>query len=154
MLKAIVNYSKKVPVPDSEYSSQGYSLSLEVEVLESEPAAIQRKLSETFHLVRDQVEQELANASGGVRTVKAVEQEGRPAESEDKPRGRPGVTGDKASNKQLKFLTDLATQRGMSLSDLNADVQHRFNVGGIYDLSRRDASLLLDELSGKQRKAA
>ena len=154
MLKAIVNYSKKVPVPDAEFSSQGYSLSLEVEVLESEPAAIQRKLSETFHLVRDQVEQELANASGNVRTVKTVEPEGRPAESEEKPRGRTGVTGDKASNKQLKFLTDLATQRGMSLSDLNADVQHRFNVGGIYDLTRRDASQLLDELSGKQRKAA
>ena len=154
MLKAIVNYSKKVPVPDAEFSSQGYSLSLEVEVLESEPAAIQRKLSETFHLVRDQVEQELANASGNVRTVKTVEPEGRPAESEDKPRGRSSGTGDKASNKQLKFLTDLATQRGMSLSDLNADVQHRFNVGGIYDLTRRDASQLLDELSGKQRKAA
>ena len=154
MLKAIVSYSKKIPVPDSEYSSQGYSLSLETEVPETEPAAIQRRLSETFQLVKDQVEQELANASGNVRAVKAVEPEGRPAEPEDKPRGRTGVTGDKASNKQLKFLTDLATQRGMSLSDLNADVQHRFNVGGIYDLSRRDASLLLDELNGKQRKAA
>ena len=154
MLKAIVNYSKKVPVPNAEFSSQGYSLSLEVEIPETEASAIQRKLSETFHLVRDQVEQELANASGSVRTIKAVEPEGHPAESEDKPRARSGVTGDKASNKQLKFLTDLATQRGMSLSDLNADVQHRFNVGGIYDLTRRDASQLLDELSGKQRKAA
>ena len=154
MLKAIVNYSKKVPVPDSEYSSQGYSLSLEVEIPETEASAIQRKLSETFHLVRDQVEQELANASGNIRTVKSVEPEGRPAESEDKPRGRSGVNAEMASNKQLKFLTDLATQRGMSLSDLNADVQHRFNVGGIYDLSRRDASQLLDELNGKQRKAA
>ena len=154
MLKAIVNYSKKVPVPNAEFSSQGYSLSLEVEIPETEASAIQRKLSETFHLVRDQVEQELANASGNVRTVKTVEPEGRPAESEEKPRGRTGVTGDKASNKQLKFLTDLATQRGMSLSDLNADVQHRFNVNGIYDLTRRDASQLLDELSGKQRKAA
>jgi hypothetical protein len=40
------------------------------------------------------------------------------------------------------------------LSDLNADVQRRFGVDGIYDLSRRDASLLLDELNGRQRKAA
>jgi hypothetical protein len=62
--------------------------------------------------------------------------------------------GEKASNKQNKFLTDLATQRGLSLSDLNADVSRRFGVSGLYDLSRKEASLLLDELSGKQRQAA
>lgn len=146
MLKAIVSYSKKVPVPDAEFSSQGYSLSLETEVPETDPAAIQRRLSETFHLVRDQVEQELANNTGSVRIATPVEPAGR-------PQGRSG-TGEKASNKQIKFLTDLTTQRGMSLSDLNADVQRRFNVAGIYDLTRRDASLLLDELNGKQRKAA
>ena len=145
MLKAIVSYSKKIPVPDSEYSSQGYSLSLETEVPESDPAAIQARLHQTFDMVKTSVEQELANGNGQART---------PAPPQAASARIPVRTGEKASNKQIKFLTDLATQRGQSLSDLNADVQRRFGVDGIYDLSRRDASLLLDELNGRQRKAA
>ena len=147
MLKAIVSYSKKIPVPDSEYSSQGYSLSLETEVPESDPAAIQARLHQTFDMVKTSVEQELANGNGtgnGHVTKPTPVQAPQAANR----------TGEKASNKQIKFLTDLCTQRGMSLSDLNADVQRRFGVDGIYDLSRRDASLLLDELNGRQRKAA
>ena len=145
MLKAIVSYSKKIPVPDAEFSSQGYSLSLETEVPESDPAAIQARLHQTFDMVKTSVEQELANGNGQART---------PAPPQAASARIPVRTGEKASNKQIKFLTDLATQRGQSLSDLNADVQRRFGVDGIYDLTRRDASLLLDELNGRQRKAA
>ena len=145
MLKAIVSYSKKIPVPDSEFSSQGYSLSLETEVPESDPAAIQARLHQTFDMGKTSVEQELANGKGQARA---------PVPPQAAPTRPPARTGEKASNKQIKFLTDLATQRGLSLSDLNADVQRRFGVDGIYDLSRRDASLLLDELNGRQRKAA
>ena len=59
----------------------------------------------------------------------------------------------KASNRQIKYLTDLATQKGIGLSELNAEVQRRFGVPGIYDLGRREASTLLDELKDR-RKAA
>lgn len=145
MLKAIVSYSKKIPVPDSEFSSQGYSLSLETEIPESDTAAIQARLSRTFQLVKDQVEHELANgnSNGAVK----------PPEAGAQPSRKASATGEKASNKQIKFLTDLATQRGISLSDLNADVRKRFGVAGLYDLTRRDASALLDELNGKKKAA-
>jgi hypothetical protein len=148
MLKAIVSYSKKIPVPDSQFSSQGFSLSLETEIMAAEPAAIQAKLHETYELVRATVEQELANGNttGNGHTVKPTPVQTAPQAS--------NRTGEKASNKQIKFIADIATQRGMSLSDLNADVQRRFGVAGIYDLTRRDASALLDELNGRQRKAA
>ena len=141
MLKAIVSYSKKIPVPDSEFSSQGYSLSLETEIPESDPSAIQSRLSQTFQLVKDQVEQELAHGNGNGH--------GKPPER-SAPAGRGPV--EKASNTQVKFITDLAGQRGVALSDLNADVRKRFGVDGLYDLSRKQASALLDELNG--RKAA
>jgi len=150
MLKAIVSYSKKIPVPDSEFSSQGYSLSLETEVPESDPAAIQARLHGTFELVKSSVEQELANGNGtGNGRAPAPAPAAATAAA---PAGARG--GEKASNRQIKFLTDLCTQRGQSLSDLNADVRRRFGAAGIYDLTRRDASALLDELNGKQRKAA
>ncbi len=147
MLKAIVCYSKKIPVPDAEFSSQGYSLSLETEITANEPAAIQAKLHETFDLVKATVEQELANGNGNGHA-------GKPTQAQVLAGPQSSTRTDKASNKQIKFLTDLCTQRGMSLSDLNADVSRRFGVAGLYDMSRRDASVLLDELNGKQRKAA
>ena len=145
MLKAIVSYSKKIPVPDSEYSSQGYSLSLETEIPETEPGAIQARLSQTFQLVKDQVEHELANGNGNVHAFK-------PSETGTQPARRTNASGEKASNKQIKYLTDLATQRVISISDLNADIRKKYGVAGLYDLNRKQASDLLDELN--RRKAA
>ena len=150
MLKAIVSYSKKIPVPDSESASrapswtpsQGYSLSLEIEIPDTDPAAIQARLHETFELVKSSVEHELANGNGHAA---------KPAEPAGTRAG--GAGSDKASNKQIKFITDLATQRGMSLSDLNGDVQKRYDVAGLYDLSRKQASALLDELNGRKKAA-
>lgn len=143
MLKAIVSYSKKIPVPDSQYSSQNYSLSLEAEITETDATAIQARLSQTFQLVKDQVEHELANGNGKGRPAKAPETGTQPA-------GKPTGAVDKASNKQIKFITDLAGQRNIALSDLNADIRKRYGVGGLYDLSRKQASDMLDSLNGKK----
>jgi len=141
MLKAIVSYSKKIPVPDSEYSSQGYSLSLETEIPETDPGAIQARLHQTFDLVKATVEDELANGNGRKPETR----------EHSAPQGNRGTT-DKASNKQIKFITDLATQRGLNISDINTEVSKRFGVAGLYDLNRKQASTLLDELNN--RKAA
>lgn len=140
MLKAIVSYSKKVPVPDAEYSSQGYSLSLETEISERDPALIQARLQETFELVKASVESELEKRQAPASTPTATKPE--PARSEQ------------ASNKQIKFLTDLCGQKGIALSQLNQQIRQQYGVGGLYDLTRKQASELLDELNGKRRKAA
>ena len=151
MLKAIVSYSKKVPVPDADFSSQGFSLSLETEVTETDPTAIQARLHQTFELVKASVEQELAQSKG----APAQQQDHRPNQPNpsSQPPQRNNGGSEKASNKQIKFVTDLATQRGIALSEINADVQRKYGVGGLYDLTRKQASELLDELNGK-RKAA
>ena len=146
MLKAIVSYSKKIPVPDSEFSSQGYSLSLETEIPETDLGAIQAKLHQTFQLVKDQVEHELASGNGNGNGHAA-----KPSDTGAQPANRP-ATGDKASNKQIKFITDLAGQKNIPPSELNAEIKKRFNVDGLYDLSSKQASELLDTL--KRGKAA
>ena len=137
MLKAIVSYSKKIPVPDSEYSSQGFSLSLEAEIPDRDPASIQAKLHETFELVKNSVESELEKQSGPSQTA-----------------NKPSTKTEQASNAQIKYLTDLAQQKNIPLSDLNATVRQQYGVTGLYDLTRRQASELLDEMNGKRRKAA
>jgi len=148
VLKACVSYSKKVPVDGQDYSSQGYSLTLETEIPESDPGAIQARLHSTFDLVKSTVEQELANGNG--RQADApVPQQPQPTVVKGK-----APAADRASNKQIKFLTDLWTQGGGTVADLNARIRSQFQLGGLYELSRKQASSLLDELQGEFRKAA
>ena len=150
MLKALVSYSKKVPVDGMDYSSQGYSLTLETEIPESDPGAIQSRLHATFELVKNQVEHELTNGHGGKQEATA------PAQPRQQPTVVKGkaTAPDRASNKQIKFMTDLWTQGGGTVADLNARIREQFGVGGLYELSRKQASALLDELQGEFRKAA
>lgn len=145
-LIANVSFSKKIPVEGEQFSSQGYSLTLQTEIAETDPAAIQARLHETFELVKNQVEQELANGNG------------KPQEEAYDRRRDPGATTPnspaKASNKQVKYVTDLWTQGGGSVADLNARIREQFGCDGLYDLDRKQASQLLDELKRETRKAA
>jgi len=148
MLKAIVSYSKKIPVPGSEFSSQGYSLSLETEIPESDPAAIKARLHQTFETVKASVEEELSGAKP------AQQQQAEPQFGGQ--RQQPPAGERKASNAQIKYLMDLAAEQKIPLQDLNADVQRRFGVSGIYDLTSKQASAVLDDLkgAGQRRRAA
>jgi hypothetical protein len=141
---ANVTFSKKIPVPDSKYSSQGYSLSLQTEIPESDPAAIQARLHETFDLVKSQVEYELANGNGNGASPQATQPEPKQADSRDSA----------ASNAQLRYLTDLWTQGGGQISALNTRVRQEFGVDGLYSITRKQASSLLDKLKLESKKAA
>jgi len=136
MLKAIVSYSKKIPA-ETEYSSQGYSLSLETEIPETDPAAIQARLHDTFELVKSNVEQELAGGNGQARTSPP-----KAAGANSHANGN----GGKATNKQVKYILDLAKERGLSLSDVNAQARSQFGVGSVYALDRQAASAMVDQL--------
>jgi septal ring-binding cell division protein DamX len=137
MLKLNAAYSKKVPTSE-QYSSQSYHCSVEVELSDAaSPEQLQAKIHDTFALVRDAVESELH----GKPATKA-ESAAQPAKAEPQ---RPDATA-KASNKQVKFILDLAKGKGLSLSVLNARVQDKFKVESVYELARKDASRLVDEL--------
>ena len=136
MLKLSASYSKKVPTSE-QFSSQSYHCSVEVELSDAAtPEQLQAKIHDTFALVRDAVESELhgkpaAKPEPAAQTVKP-----EPA--------KPDAA--KASNKQVKYLLDLAKGKGLTLTALNARVLDRFKVETVYDLARKDASKLVDEL--------
>ena len=137
MLKAIVSFSKKVPA-ETEFSSKGYSLSLETEIPETDPAGIRARLSETFQLVKSQVEHELANGNGCDRQPQGAEGASQP--------GAQNNTGAKATNKQIKFILDLAKNQGMGLSEVNARARSEFGAETVYDLDKKSASRFVDML--------
>ena len=146
MLKLNASYSKKVPA-EGEYSSQSYHCSVEVELSDKlEGHEIQAKIHETFALVRDAVEAELHGTAPKTETA-------RPAlrvvlQPEAQARGGAPARGgtEKATNRQIKYVLDLAKSQGIGLSDINARVQKTYRAETVYDLNRGQASQLVDEL--------
>ena len=137
MLKLNASYSKKVPVPAAEFSSQSFHASIECECADALTAEqLQEKIHATFDLVKTAVEAEL----NGKPAAKA-EPTAQTAQAES---AKPDAG--KASNKQVKFILDLAKGKGLSLSALNTRVQDKFKVESVYELARKDASRLVDEL--------
>ena len=142
MLKLNASYSKKIPVEGQDYSSQQFHASVELELSDSlKPEELRQRLHSTFQLVRQSVETELNGKPAG---------EAAPA---DQPNGKSTRKVEKASNKQVKFLTDLAVQNGYAISDLNRIAGERFGVTGIYDLDRKQASRMIDDLAAVKKAA-
>ena len=136
MLKLSASYSKKVPTAE-QFSSQSYHCSVEVELSDAAtPEQLQAKIHDTFALVRDAVESELHGKPAA--KPESAAQTGKPEPA------KPDTS--KASNKQVKYLLDLAKGKGLTLTALNARVLDRFKVETVYDLGRKDASKLVDEL--------
>ena len=147
MLKLNASYSKKVPA-DTEYSSQSYHASVEVELpdgLTSEQ--LNTRIHETFALVRDSVEYELHNPTVNPEPVSSSLLSIPPAQSQQsKPAySKKPVPDAPASPKQVKYLLDLARQYGVSPEQLKA----RFNVPALESLTKTQCSRAIDELSGK-----
>ena len=148
MIKLSTSYSKKLPVDGQDFSSQGFHASVELELSDSlTPEQIRAKIHDSAELLRKAVDDELQGA--------AASGSDQPAFGGQRPQQQQPQAGErKASNKQVKYITDLAAERKIQISDLNADIRKRFNVDGLYDLTSKQASLLLDEMNGKQQRRA
>jgi len=147
MLKLNASYSKKVPA-DTEYSSQSYHASVEVELPDGlTPEQLNARIHETFAMVRDSVEAELHGEGGNVGQIADAPQLPiQSAPQQNKPGyGKKPATDAPASPKQIKFLLDLARQSGYTIEQLKA----RFNVSQLEDLSRTQCSRAIDILNGK-----
>jgi len=147
MLKLNASYSKKVPA-DTEYSSQSYHASVEVELPDGlTPEQLNARIHETFAMVRDSVEAELHGEGGNAGQMTDVQQvPNQPAQQPNKSAyGKKPATDSPASPKQIKFLLDLARQNGYTVEQLKA----RFNVSQLEDLSRTQCSRAIDILNGK-----
>jgi hypothetical protein len=136
MLKVCTSYSKKVPT-DQQYSSQQFHASVEVELSDAlSPDQLQERIHQTFNVVKSSVEDEIngkpsaGNGNGGHGSSTAK-------------------TNGKATNAQIKFITSLATDQDIQLNELNQHVQDTYSVESLYELSKKDASNLVQQLQRK-----
>ena len=156
MLKLNASYSKKIPA-DSQYSSQSYHASVEVELPDGlSPEQLDAKIRETFALVRDSVENELhENAvQQPAQNPQTPNTQSQPGLYDTPPQNtskhaynkKNGTTSDApASPKQVKYLLDLARQYNVSPDQIKA----KFNVPALESLTKTQCSRAIDELSGK-----
>ena len=153
MLKLNASYSKKVPA-DTEYSSQSFHASIEVELPDGlTQDQLNAKIHETFDLVRASVETELhgntAPQQPALLPQENVTNAPQMSSTQQAKNGygkKNGTTSDApASPKQVKYLLDLARQFGVSPDQIKA----KFNVPVLESLTRTQCSRAIDELSGK-----
>lgn len=131
MLKVCTSYSKKVPAGE-QYSSQQFHASVELELSDAlSPDQLQERIHQTFSVVRSTVEAEIT---------------GKPSNGNGNGHGAEPKTNGKASNAQIKFITDLAGQKKIALGDLNQGIKDVYGVESLYELTKKDASALLDQL--------
>lgn len=159
MLKLNTSYSKKVPVPGADYSSQSCHISLEVELSDGlSREQIQERIHEIFDLARASVEDELRTAENthheDTKNTKVDRREScfSGNRTEQKLDGKsPSV---KASAKQLNFLTDLAIRHKMDIRTLEAEARRVFGVAKLADLSKQQASQMIDHFDETGGKVA
>ncbi len=138
MLKLNASYSKKVPA-DEKFSSQSFLASIEVELPNGMTTTqLEDKIHDTFDLVKQSVENEIA-----ARTTKDVP--AKPQRSQRRPEAF-AATATTATNKQIGFILKLGKEQQKGLPELNAMAAAQFKAESIYQLTKRDASAMVDQL--------
>ena len=138
MLKLNASYSKKIPVPGEDYSSQSFHCSMEVELSDTASTEqLQSKIHDTFAMVRGAVETELHGKQPEKSDLRVLPNKDSSQKTE---------TTAKASNKQIRYILDLAKDRGLGISQINERARQQFGADSVYDIDRKAASRMVDEL--------
>lgn len=157
MLKVCTSYSKKVPGSE-QYSSEQFHASVELELSDAlKPEELQERIHQTFGLVKSTVEEEISTLAGQAPSHRETRGNGTNGREGYRGRGdKPaGNVNGKATNAQIKYITSLATEKDIRLNELNSYVEDTYGVRTMYDLTKGDASKLVDDLKrGKVKIAA
>lgn len=157
-MKLAITHSKKVPGAE-EYSSELFSAMIEVEVPEEagrDAKAVQGWLKELYAQAKASVDEQIksvprrnGNGNGGSASGIFSRPGNGPSADRSAPRGNGGGNGGRtASPKQISFLVSLGARNRLTFADLQRMAEERFRVADLYQLTKGDASALIDELKG------
>lgn len=142
MLKLNASYSKKVPT-DQQFSSQSFLASIEVELPHGMTSReLQDKIHDTFELVKASVENEIQSQKSSPAPKQSPQSQ--PQSQQNRSRSRPEP--DTATNKQIRFILKLGKEHQKGLPELNEMAADLFKAESIYQLTKRDASAMVDQL--------
>ncbi len=154
MLKLNASYSKKVPA-ESEYSSQSYHCTIEVELPDGlSPQQLQEKVHGVFDFVRNSVEAELHHTASAQKTVQQTYvQQATPQNYQQPQQSQPQQyqqnrqyrnPNASASAKQVNYLLSLAKRAGWTVQQ----ILQRCQIPNIESIPSKMCSQLIQEFSG------
>jgi hypothetical protein len=167
MIKANVGLSRKV---SENFNSTGFSLNLEGEILATldDPEAVIERIRELFSVAEEALDRQIADSqSNDPMAHRDAEDQSQPADN-SRSNGRPAPEPDRpspdrnskprneepATNKQIQFLHTLAKRQKLSGDKLEGVIQ---DITGRrcspYDLSKREAGKVIDQLSGEESES-
>jgi hypothetical protein len=159
MIKLSANLSKKVPLPDVEFSSQQYGAAMEVEVSDAaDPKEVTDRLQAIYRLLEKSIDEQIGTAA-------------RPAEGQEpQARTSPGQgsadngsspnnghsngqnNGRHATSGQVRAIFAISRERNHNREELLARARQMFHVNRIDDLTVRQASDMIVELQKLETK--
>jgi len=145
MIKLSANLSKKVPMPDVEFSSQSYSAGIEMEVGSAATHGdIREELRKLYALLEEAIDEQVGGIAGesGKHGSAVDGKEGPPSHP------RQGIGRRPATEAQVRAIQAIARERGHSDENLRELIASRFGSGEPSELSVAEASSLIDTLKG------
>lgn len=151
MIRLSADVSKKVPIPDRDYSSRSYMAGIEVEMSDRS----------TEQELRDRLEKLYALLESSVDTQ--IDREETPDSRPEAPYRSPdaGSTrrirsrdGRLATEARIKAIHAIGRNLGLVNGGLSELLRESFGVERPEDLTVRDASSMIDHLKDMQQKGA
>ena len=150
MIKLSASVSKKVPVPEVEFSSQNYSAGMEVEAsCDASEQAVRDRLRSLYGLLEEAIEEQIEG-----RAPRVPEDRPRPPQQRRNGPGNGGGNGSSRSSTeaQQKAIHAIARSQGYSRQRLGGLISESFGVDSVSDLSIGEASSLIDTLKNNGKE--
>lgn len=146
-----------------DYQSTGFSVNLEgeIHVPLDNPEAVIEAIREYYDLADEAIKDQIArtehnriNANDVRATTPQPEPtrithgNGRPQETPDEPQPQPARTEESATNKQVQFMLTIGKRHKLSVKALEDRIAEIIGRScGVYDLTKREAGLVLDKMT-------
>ena len=151
-MKLAITHTKKVPGQE-EYSSEGFGATIEVEIPDEtarDTETLRSYLAELYAEAKQAVEEQIKTVprrnGDSQPAAQASSLFGRPNGNQPEQRSRAGNGQGVATPKQVSSLISLGARNKLTYADLVQVAQERFKAEDLYQLSKQDASQMIDEL--------
>ena len=163
MLRVNVGRSRKL---SKDYNSTGFSVNLDGEVSAptSDAEAVLVQVRELFDLAEEALDQQVGRAQGDTAIAERDAESSTPSTERANGQTRPESNGhsartsaengngradDIATNKQINYLLSIGKRQRLSTIQLEQKINEVLGRAiGLYDLTKRDAAQVIDELTG------
>ena len=155
MIKLSANLSKKVPLPDVEFSSQQYGAAMEIEVSDTaDTKEVTDRLQTMYRLLEQSIDEQIVTAS---KPTEGQDPQARNHSGQESAGNGPGRNNSRNNDRhatpgQVKAIFAISRERNLNREELLARIRQTYHVNRIDDLTVRQASEMIVELQKLETK--